>query len=149
MDVAYLSAVSALAGSIVGGLTTSLTTWITQRTQARAGYLAREMARRDDLYKDFIVAASKAYGDAVVSSELQVQDMIALYAMVSRMRVQSTPATIACAERVMMLTIHTAMAPGRTIAEHYELLKTGIGSEIDPLREFSESARQEMLAIIG
>ena len=149
MDVAYLSALSALAGSIVGGLTSSLTTWITQRTQARAGYLAREMARRDELYKDFIVAASKAYGDAVVSSEPQIPDLIALYAMVSRMRVQSTPATIACAEKVMMLTIATFLSPNKTIMEHYELLKTGTGSEIDPLKEFSEAARAEMLDFIG
>jgi hypothetical protein len=149
MDIGYLTAASALAGSIVGGLTSSMTTWITQRTQARAGYLAREMARRDDLYKDFIVAASKAYGDAVVSSELQVQDLIALYAMVSRMRVQSSPTTIACAEKVMMLTINTVMAPNKTLAEHYELIKTGTGSEIDPLKDFSEAARAEMLDFSG
>jgi len=149
MDIAYLSAASALAGSIVGGLTASLTTWITQRTQARSAYLAREMARRDDLYKDFIVAASKAYGDAVVSSELQIQDLIALYAMVSRMRVQSSEATIVCAERVMMVTIQTIMSPNISIAARYELLKTGTGSEIDPLKEFSEAARAEMLAFVG
>jgi hypothetical protein len=149
MDVAYLSAVSALAGSVVGGLTSSLTTWITQRSQARAGYLAREMSRRDDLYKDFIVAASKAYGDAIVSSELQVQDLIALYAMVSRMRVQSSPDTVACAEKVMMLTIHTVMSPNKTIAERYELIKAGTGNDIDPLKEFSEAARAEMLTIVG
>jgi hypothetical protein len=85
----------------------------------------------------------------VVSSELQVQDLIALYAMVSRMRVQSNAATIACAERVMMLTINTAMAPNKTIAQHYELIKTGTGSEIDPLKEFSEAARGEMLDFSG
>jgi hypothetical protein len=49
---------------VVGGLTAGLTTWLSQRAQAKAGRLAREMSRRDDLYKDFIVAASKAYSDA-------------------------------------------------------------------------------------
>ncbi len=68
MDVAYISALAALAGSVVGGLTAGITTWLTQRPQARAGQLANEMSRRDDLYKDFIVAASKAYGDAVLSN---------------------------------------------------------------------------------
>jgi hypothetical protein len=147
MDIAYLSAASALAGSIVGGLTSSLTTWITQRTQARASYMAREMARRDELYKDFIIAASKAYGDAIVSSEPQVQDLILLYAMVSRMRVQSDPKTVACAEKIMMLTIGTFLAPNKPIVEHYELLKGG--SEIDPLKDFSEAARDEMLKVVG
>ena len=54
MDIAYLSALSALAGSVVGGLTTGITTWLSQRNQARAEQLAREMSRREDLYKDFI-----------------------------------------------------------------------------------------------
>ncbi len=68
MDVAYISALAALAGSVVGGMTAGITTWLSQRAQARAGQLAHEMSRRDDLYKDFIVAASKAYGDAVLSN---------------------------------------------------------------------------------
>jgi hypothetical protein len=59
MNVAYLSARSALAGSGVGGLTSGITTWLGLRAQARLGISAREMSRRHDLYKDFIVAASK------------------------------------------------------------------------------------------
>jgi hypothetical protein len=47
------------SGSVVGGLTSGFMTWLSQRAQARAGQLAREMSRRDDLYNDFIVAASK------------------------------------------------------------------------------------------
>jgi hypothetical protein len=46
---------------VVGGLTAGITTWLGLRAQARGGQLAREMSRRDDLYKDFIVAASKAW----------------------------------------------------------------------------------------
>ena len=87
MDIAYISAISALAGSVVGGLTSGVTNWLNQRSQARAGQLAHDMARREDLYRDFIVAASKAYGEAIVSNEPQVQEIIALYAMISRMRV--------------------------------------------------------------
>jgi hypothetical protein len=55
MDIAYLSTLSALAGSVVGGLTSGVATWLGQRTQSRESQLAREMARRDDLYKEFIV----------------------------------------------------------------------------------------------
>jgi len=89
MDVAYISALAALSGSVVGGLTSCFTTWLSQRAQARAGQLAREMSRRDDLYEDFIVAASKAYGDAILSNEPQIQELLALYAMISRMRLMS------------------------------------------------------------
>lgn len=101
MDVAYITALSALGGSLVGGLTSGFTTWLTQRSKARAGELAREMSRRDGLYNDFIVEASKAYGDAIASNEPQIQQLLALYAMISRMRVLAFPRTVECAEKTM------------------------------------------------
>ena len=142
MDVAYISALAALSGSVVGGLTAGLTTWISQRAQARAGQLAREMSRRDDLYKDFIVAASKAYGDAMLNSEPQLQELLALYAMISRMRLMSLPRTLACAEKVMESTLATYYSPNMTLRELHELTKSGAG--IDPLKDFSEAAREEL-----
>ena len=144
MDVAYISALAALSGSVVGGMTAGLTTWLSQRAQVKAGQLAREMSRRDDLYKDFILAASKAYGDALMSSEPQIQEILALYAMVSRMRLMSLPRTLACAEKVMDATLATYFAPNKTIRELHELTKNG--AMIDPLRDFSEAARDEMQA---
>ena len=144
MDIAYLSALAALGGSVVGGLTSGLTTWLSQRAQARAGHLAHEMSRRDDLYRDFIVAASNAYGDALLSNEPQVPKLVALSALISRMRVLSSLRTIASAEKIMEATISAYFAPNRTIRELHDLMKTGAG--IDPLKDFSEAAREELRA---
>jgi len=143
-DAAYLPALSALAGSMVGGLTSGLTTWLSLRNQARAGQLAHDLSRRDDLYKDFIVAASKAYGDAMLSNEPQMQDLVALYAMISRMRVLSSARTVACAQKVVEATVDTYFAPNKTIRELRELIRSGGG--IDPLKDFSEAARKELQA---
>jgi hypothetical protein len=144
MDIAYLSTVSALAGSVVGGLTSGVATWLSQRVQARESQLAREMARRDELYKEFIAAASKAYGEAIVSNEPNVQELVALYAMISRMRVQSLPQTVACAEKIMRATVDAYFAPGKTIREFHELVRNGEG--VDLLKDFSEVAREELRA---
>src|SRR5690348_2302824 len=95
MDVAFISALAALAGSITGGLTSAFTTWMNQRAQARAQLLAHQLSRREELYRDFIVAASKAYGEAITSNEPQVSMLVALYGMISRMRVVSSPRTVA------------------------------------------------------
>jgi hypothetical protein len=141
MDAAYLSAMSALAGSLVGGFTSGLANWLNQRAQAKADSLVHEMSRRQELYKDFIIAASKAYGEALVSNEPQIQDLIALYAMISRMRVLSSQRTIECADKIMRITMATYSAPNKTIHELGELIKNGAG--IDPLKEFSEAAREE------
>jgi len=100
------------------------------------------MSRRDDLYNAFIVEASKAYGDAIASNERQIQELVALYAMISRMRVLSFPRTVACAERIVGATMDTYFAPNKTIRELHELMKSG--TAIDALKDFSEAAREEL-----
>ena len=142
MDIAYVSALSALAGSVVGGLTTGITNWMSLRSQARAGLLSTDLLRRQDLFRDFILAASKAYGEALVSSEPQIHELIALYAMVSRMRILCSPGTIASADHVMRITVDTYFDPNKTMRELRDLIKSG--AAIDPLQEFSEAAREEL-----
>src|SRR5271156_6826583 len=142
MDVAYVSALSALAGSVVGGLTSGFTTWLSQRAQAKAGQFAHDLSRREDLYKDFIVAASKAYGEALMSNEPKIQEIIALYAMISRMRVLCPPRTVACAEKILLATIEAYGAQNKTLPELPELVKCGVG--IDPLYDLVEGAREEL-----
>jgi hypothetical protein len=145
MDAAYISAISALAGSVIGGLTTGFTTLLSQRSQARAGMVAHDLARREDLIRDFIVAASKTYGDSLVNSEPKMPELIDLYAMVSRMRVLGMLRTVACADSVMQAIIDTYFAPNQTIRDLREVVRTGKG--IDPLRDFAEAAREELRAV--
>jgi hypothetical protein len=145
MDVAYVSAISALAGSVIGGLTSGYTTWLSQRTQARAGMIAHDLARREDLIRDFIVAASKTYGDALVNNEPKMPEFVDLYAMVSRMRVLGMARSVACADALMQAIIDTYFEPNRTVRDLRDLVKSG-GPGVDPLRDFSEAAREELHA---
>jgi hypothetical protein len=144
MNIAYLTALSALAGSVVGGLATGITTWLSLRSAARAGRLATELTRRQDLFRDFIVAASAAYSRALVSDEPQIQEIIAVYAMLSRMRVLCSPEIVACATKIMRLTVDTYFEPNKTLRELREMIKNE--AFIDPLKEFSELARGELEA---
>jgi hypothetical protein len=117
MDAAFISAISALAGSVIGGLTTGFTTLLTQRSQARAGMIAHDLARREDLVRDFIIAASKTCGDAIGNNEPKMPEIVDLYAMVNRMRVLGMRKTTACADVVMQSIIDTYFAPNRTVAD--------------------------------
>jgi hypothetical protein len=146
MDAALISAMSALAGSVIGGLTTGFTTWLSQRSQARAGQIAHDLARREDLIKEFILEASKTYGDAIVNNEPKMPELIDLYAMVSRLRVLAMPRSVACADIVMTSILETYSAPNRTIADLRELVKEG--GRVDPLRDFAEAAREELRAFV-
>ena len=142
MEIAYVSALSALAGSAVGGLATGITTWLGLRSQSRMARQVAELQRRQELFKDFIVATSNAYADAMVSSEPSIPQVVTLWAMVSRMRVLCNPQTIECAEQIMEHIMHAFFAPPRSTPELHELIKKGVG--IDPLKRFSEVAREEL-----
>jgi len=142
MDVAYVSALSALAGSVVGGLTSGCTTWLSMRLQARVGRRTADLGRRQELFKDFILTASTAYADALVNTEPKIQEIVALWAMVSRMRVLCSQATAASAEKVMRVITNISVEPPKTPTDLRRMMSEGMGS--DPLQEFSEAAREEV-----
>ena len=125
MNIGYVSTLAMVAGSVIGGLTSTSTTWVTQRAHARTGLLANKILRREDLYRDFVTAASKAYGDALVSSEPRVPELVALYSMISQMRVVSAPRTVACADKIILFIIDTYFSPNRSVRELRELTRSG------------------------
>lgn len=142
MDTVFISAFSALAGSIVGGLTSGVTTWMSLRSQARIGHRLHHIAQREALYRDFIVAASETYGRALLNNEPELHELVVLYGMTSRMRVVSSPNVIASAEKTVESIIDAYSSPNMTVLEIRDLVKSG--QPIDPLRAFSEMAREEL-----
>src|SRR5215831_5966191 len=59
MDGSAVTALAALLGAAVGGLTSLTATLLTHRIQVRAQWLAQEFVRRQDLYNGFIEDASR------------------------------------------------------------------------------------------
>lgn len=141
MNPAYFSAFAALAGSVIGGLTVVLTSWLTQHAQFRAQQLEHDITRREDLYKNFIEEASKLYIDAYEHDEADTSKLVNLYALVSRMRVLSAPRIIESAEKVVRVIIETYLAPNKTFRDLPEMLND---DAVDPLREFSNACREEL-----
>jgi hypothetical protein len=70
-------------------------------------------------------------------------EIVGLYSMISQMRVVSEPRTVACADKVMLTIIDTYFSPNHSVRELGDLIKVGAAG-IDPLREFSEAAREEV-----
>jgi hypothetical protein len=142
MNVMSISALAALVGSIVGGLTSGATTWMNLRAQARSTRWAHRISRQEELFRDFICVASKTYAEAIQSSEPQGQDLVALYGMISRMRVGSSTKIVACAENILGVTINAYRSPNKTFADIHALIMSGEG--MDPLEEFVAAAREEL-----
>src|ERR1700730_12025727 len=135
MNLAYLTALAALAGSAVGGLTSLASAWLTQHRQDRARRLSQEKARRQKLYKQFIDEASKLYADALVHDQSEVSALVGMYALIGRMRIISSDGVIAKAEAVARMIIDTYFSPNKTFPELRQLMDS---HPLDPLREFSE-----------
>ena len=66
MNSGMISApLAAIAGSLVGALSSAITTWITARHRDRRDILARLIARREALYFDSIGESSRLLVDVM------------------------------------------------------------------------------------
>jgi broad specificity polyphosphatase/5'/3'-nucleotidase SurE len=92
MNAAYVSAIAALAGSVIGGLTTFAVAWVTQRQQANVQWLLQEKTRRQELYQQFIEDVSKLYVDALMHDQVAIPSLVSLYASMNKMKIVSSPA---------------------------------------------------------
>jgi hypothetical protein len=141
VDPAYFSVFAALAGSTIGGLTSLTASWLSQHVQFRAQRRASDLSKREELYKNFIEEASRWFADAFEHDKAEVANLVNLYALVSRMRVVSSPAIVENADRVVRVIIETYGAPNKTFREVKEILDQ---NSMNPLREFSNACREEL-----
>jgi hypothetical protein len=140
MDASIISALAALTGAAVGGLTSGIANWVNHRSQLRAQWLNHEKNRRQILYKDFIEEASRCYIDALQRNEADIPGLVGLYAKLNRMRVLSSTQVIDSAEKVTRKILDTYLEPDRSF---FELREMAINGTIDLLRGFSSACHDE------
>ena len=143
MDSSVISAVAALGGAVIGGLTSMAATWMTQKLRVRAKQLAQHKQRRIKLYNEFIEEASKIFVDALEHETPNSYAMVGLYTTISRMHILSSAAGIECAEKVGDIIADTYLAPKMTPYELRETLKSLTFHSFDYLRDFSKVCRAE------
>jgi len=144
MDASAISAIAALVGATVGGLTSVSATWLTQKFQIRAQWLMQERSRRQDLYRDFIEDASKCYIDALQHDKADIPSLVSLYAKISRMRVLSSHGVLESAEQIARKILDTYLEPDKSFIELRDMANSG---SIDLLRDFSDACRAEFAAL--
>lgn len=141
MEAAYISALAALAGTAIGGLTSFATSWTTQQAQARAQRLAAERDARAALFGRFLEEAAKLYSDALQSRQDDMTRLIGIYALTNQIRLISSPQVVEAADTVCRIIIDTYLAPNITMEE---MRANWTDRHVDPLRDFSEACRQEL-----
>ena len=137
---AYLSALSALAGSAIGGMASIATTWLTQHSQNNSQRYAQSIARRERLYGDFIDEASKLFIDALTHEQVDPLKFVEIYATVGKLRLFASAAVVSRAEQVLHDIGEIYYLPTRDFAKR----ATPPETELNILQAFSEACREDL-----
>jgi hypothetical protein len=140
VDASITSALAALTGAAVGGLTSGISNWLNHRSQLRAQWMLHEKNRRQTLYRDFIEEASKCYIDSLQHDEPDIPGLVGLYAKLSRMRAQSSRPVVHRAEEVARKILDTYLEPDKSFVE---LRGMAVDGTIDLLQGFSDACHNE------
>jgi hypothetical protein len=143
LDGAYISAFVGLVGVTLGGLLSFSTSWMTQRAQTREKHRESWRTKRESLFSDFIVEASRLYGDALTHEKDDVRDLVQLYALIAKMRLITSRDVVNAAEEAMDAIVATYLAPNRSLHEIRILAENG---GMNFLLNFGEACRAELAA---
>jgi hypothetical protein len=146
MDPAYISALAALLGSAVGGTTSFLSSWLSHRAELRSQLFLNDKGNRQELYREFVDKGSLLYIDALTHDAPDLSKAIDLYALISRMRILSSPRVVEEADKVALSIIECYPQPNKTFEDVRAMVNR---HALNPLQRFSEACREELRALPG
>lgn len=139
---AFISALAAVFGSLVGALGSTTAAWIAQRHADRRTLLAQLLAYREQLYSDFISEAAKTMFDATQHTLQDPYTLVPVYALLSRIRLGSSSKVVESAEQVIETVLKTYSKPNFNLTA--DEIKAHAAELNEPLREFSTICRADL-----
>jgi len=141
MDTAWISAFSAVMGSLVGAFTSFVTTYANQRTQYRRDFLSKQFAQRETLYSEFINEAARLMADSLQQEAIKPSALVAIYALENRIRLNASDDVVQAAAVAIKQIVESYRQPKMTDED----IRRGAYLEIkDPVKEFGEACRKEL-----
>jgi hypothetical protein len=145
LDPVSISALCVLGGSLVGALTSLVSTWLTQKHLDRRELLGKQIADRETLYASFISEAARALLDSLDHSLDNIGGMIPLYTLYSRIRLSSSEVVVIAGGKVIGEIIAAYRRPNLTRAQiQEEAFGAQSHQQVDLLAEFSLVCREEL-----
>jgi hypothetical protein len=132
METAIISAVAAIVGSLVGGLSSVSTAWLAQTSSSKG--------QREALYGEFIQEAARMLGRALESEDGSVNDIVPLLGLLGRMRLVSSRVVIDEAEKVIGVVVAVYDQPALSLRQ----LRNQPTRHTDPLKAFGDACRAEL-----
>lgn len=146
METAIITALAAILGSIVGGMASITTAWISQRFQSKREFARSESQKKEALYAEFIAEGSKLLIDAMDHSLDRLEVLIHVYALINRIRLSSSEAVVTAAELAIHRIVQRYTLPNLSPDEIRSFAISG-KNDVDPLKAFSEACRLELRAL--
>jgi len=140
MNSGLITALAAISGSLVGALSSAIGTSIVQKHQDRRDLVAKMIVRREALYSDIIAESARLLVDASQQNVGDPQKLIPVYALLSRIRLSSSPRVLGTAEEVIKTILNAYEQPNLTPQQ----IQTRAVNGEDPLRQFSDTCRAEL-----
>jgi hypothetical protein len=141
---ATIPTLSAIGGSIIGALSSMVSTWLAQRHRERRELVAQKTAQREQLYSDFINESARLLVDAVQHSLEDPSTLVPIYALISRIRLRSSTEVIGSGERLIATILKVYIEPNLTPAE----IPSAASKHNDYLQEFSTVCRRELESLV-
>jgi hypothetical protein len=146
MDLTWITALSGVLGSLVGGSVTFATAWVTQSTVSKRELIREELHKRETLYNEFIGECAKVLLDAFAHHLDTPEPMLPVYALINRIRLTASKPVLIEAEHLLARITEQYFSEPLTVEDVRRLARS---EGADPLREFGEACRAELAALRG
>jgi hypothetical protein len=137
---AMIPTLSALGGSVIGALSSTVSSWIGQRHRERRELVAHKASQLEQLYSDFINESARLLVDAVQHSLEDPSTIVPIYALLSRIRLRSSTEVIESGERLIATIVKVYFEPNLPP----EQIQSAASKHNDHLQEFSNVCRREL-----
>ena len=141
MDTAWISAFSAVMGSLVGAFTSFVTTYANQRAQYRRDFLSRQFAQRENLYAQFIDEAARLMADSLEQDVIKPSTLVPIYGLENRIQLNASDEVVQAARSAIRKIVESYRRPKMT----EEDVRRGAYLDIeDTVKEFGVACRKEL-----
>jgi hypothetical protein len=141
MDNTLTSVLAALSGSVIGATTPVLSNFVLQRSVAQRELTNREIAQREELYSDFIRQGTVCYAKALSQSLESIDEIVAMYALVNRIRLFASHSVLEAAEKFVKKLVAKYGEQNMTIEQ---IKSVALEQHADPLNDFALKCRSEL-----
>ena len=144
MDNTLTSVLAALGGSVIGATTPVLSNFVLQRSVTQRELKNREIAQREELYSEFIRQGTSCYARALSQSLDNLDEIVAMYALVNRIRLFASASVLDAAEAFVKTLVEKFGEKNMSLDQ---IKSVALKQHADPLNDFALKCRSELRTV--